>query len=124
MAAFQELRAWRACVTLTTEIYRATAAWLATETYGLTSQLRRAAISAGANIAEGSAKRSAAEFARYLDVANGSLSEVEHLLIVAREIGIAGGDECDLLEVHRSLAVRQTRRLFQAIYVRSKTNGR
>jgi four helix bundle protein len=69
-------------------IYRETEDWPKREWYGLASQIRRAALSAGANIAEGSAKRGSREFSRFLDIARGSLTEVSHLLIAARAVGL------------------------------------
>jgi len=115
MGTFRRFRAWRACYDLTVSIYRSTHDWPATERFALTSQLRRAALSAGTNIAEGSAKRGAAEFGRYLDIAIGSLAEVEHLLLMARELGLTTQGEWRLLEDRRELAARQTHRLSQRI---------
>ena len=77
---YERFRAWRACDELTVAVYRATASFPRHELYGLTSQARRAAFSAAANIAEGSAKRGAREFRRYLDIAIGSLSELSYAL--------------------------------------------
>ncbi len=115
MGTFQRFRAWEACFALTIECYRATAGWPRSEMYGLTAQLRRAAVSAGANLAEGSAKRGRAEFGRYLDIAVGSLAEVEHLLLVARELGFVLGVEWNQLEARRATAARLTHRLYQAV---------
>src|SRR5882724_7727116 len=66
-------------------VYDATDAFPKNELYGLTSQTRRAAFSIVANIAEGSAKRGGREFARYLDIALGSLTELEVALRLARD---------------------------------------
>ena len=115
MGVFQRFRAWQACVDLTREVYRVPATWPRSERYELTAQLRRAAISAGANLAEGSAKRGAAEFARYLDIANGSLAETEHLLLLARTLAIATVEEWEVLEARRSAAACLTQRLYQAV---------
>ena len=115
MGAFQQLRAWQACVDLTLEVYRVSAQWPVSERYGITAQLRRAAVSAGANIAEGSAKRGQAEFGRYLDITNGSLAEVEHLLVLARTLQIATAEQSEQLEILRTRAGRLTHRLYQAV---------
>ena len=64
LAAFERLTAWQACYRLALEIYCKTAPWPKHELYGLTSQVRRAAYSAAANIAEGAAKRGPREFRR------------------------------------------------------------
>jgi four helix bundle protein len=84
MLSYERLKAWRECHALTVTVYRLSERF---ETYGLTAQLRRAAFSAAANIAEGSAKRGPAEFRRYLDIAIGSLAEVSYALRVAHELG-------------------------------------
>ena len=84
---FHRFKAWVACHELLLGVYRASQSWPRTEVYGLTAQARRAAFSAAANIAEGSAKRGAGEFRRFLDISLGSLSELSYTLLVARELG-------------------------------------
>ena len=69
------------------EVYRTTANFPEHEKYGLRSQLRRAAVSVTANIAEGTAKKGKRDFKRYLDIALGSLSEAASLLILAERLG-------------------------------------
>ncbi|MGH8772136.1 MAG: four helix bundle protein, partial [Burkholderiales bacterium] len=66
------------------------------ELYGLTGQLRRAAVSVACNIAEGAARNSDKEFVQFLGIGRGSLSEVETLLIIARELGYVA-DQHDVL---------------------------
>jgi four helix bundle protein len=68
------------------------------ELYGLTSQMRRAAFSVPANIAEGSAKRGPAEFRRYLDIALGSFAEVSYAMVFARDVDLLGQPDFDRLE--------------------------
>ena len=72
MLPFERLEAWKACHQLVLSVYRASDAFPKHELYGLTSQARRAAFSAAANLVEGSAKRGPAEFRRYADIAIGS----------------------------------------------------
>ncbi|MGH8622565.1 MAG: four helix bundle protein, partial [Burkholderiales bacterium] len=79
MAHYEKLLAWKECHALALMVYRATEKFPRHERYGLTAQARRAAFSAAANIAEGSAKRGAAEFRRFLDIALGSISELEYI---------------------------------------------
>ena len=98
MRPFERFVAWQRGIHLSKVLYRATRSWPLEERYGLTSQIRRAAISVVANIAEGSAKRGSREFRRYLDISLGSLEEVACLLIVARELEILDHDDWELLE--------------------------
>jgi four helix bundle protein len=88
MSSYERLDAWKRCHELVLEVYEITRGWPTTERYGLTSQARRAAVSAAANIAEGSAKRGSRELARYLDISLGSLSEVGYLIRLATDLGM------------------------------------
>jgi four helix bundle protein len=85
MVPYERLKAWQACHQLTLAVYAATDRWPRQELFGLTSQARRAAHSAAANIAEGSAKRGSREFRRYLNISLGSLSELSYTLLLARD---------------------------------------
>src|SRR6476660_261400 len=85
-ARHQRLKSWVACHELVLAVYRATSTWPKLEQYGLVSQIRRAAYSAAANIAEGSAKRGNREFGRFLDIALGSLAELTYILLLARDL--------------------------------------
>ncbi len=115
MFAFERLNAWQRCHQLTLAVYAATQNWPRNEQYGLVSQIRRAAISAEVNIAEGAAKRGPREFRRYLDISLGSLSELTCLLRIASDIGYLKGSEGESLEEARLNANRLTWRLYQAI---------
>ncbi len=87
MAPYERFAAWRECHALALKVYRATRGFPKDELYGLTSQARRAAFSAAANIVEGSAKRGSMEFRRFLDVSLGSLTELGYTLRVSKELG-------------------------------------
>ena len=115
MRAYERLDAWGRCHELTLAVYRATETFPKNELYGLTSQIRRAAVSAATNIAEGSAKRGPAEFARFLDIAVGSLNEVSYLLRLAHDLALLSPDAHSRLEAIRDEAGILTWRLFQAI---------
>ena len=78
-------------------VYRSTQSFPKTETYGLTAQLRRAAVSVPSNIAEGQARRSTGEFRQFLGNARGSLVEVETQVLIARELGYLVENESDKL---------------------------
>ena len=90
MHRYERLIAWQKCHELTIAVYHATSAWPSSERYGLTAQARKAASSAAANIAEGSAKRGVREFRRFLDIALGSLAELSYWLRLARDLGYDG----------------------------------
>ncbi|MEJ2186919.1 MAG: four helix bundle protein [Gemmatimonadota bacterium] len=72
---------------LTREVYQETRAFPEDERFALTAQIRRAAYSIGANIAEGCGRRTDRDFARFLDMALGSASELEYLCLLARDLG-------------------------------------
>src|SRR6266576_2829032 len=76
MMPYQRLNAWRSCHQLALATYRITQSFPKSELYGITSQMRRAAFSAPANIAEGSAKRGPREFRRFLDIALGARADL------------------------------------------------
>jgi four helix bundle protein len=96
-------------------IYRETGRWPAAEQYGLTSQARRSAYSAAANIAEGAAKRGTREFRRFLDISLGSLSELSYILLLARELGYLKPEEWGEVEALRDHAGRLTWGLYRAM---------
>ncbi len=77
------LEAWKSSIQLVDLIYSATKSFPKEELYGLSSQMRRAAISVSSNIAEGAARNSQAEFANFLNIAKGSLSELETQIIIS-----------------------------------------
>src|SRR5256884_5748585 len=86
MPPYERLRAWQECHKLVLETYRATKTFPRDELYGLTSQTRRAAFSAAANIVEGSAKHGAREYRRVLDIAIRSVAGLRYALPVAGEL--------------------------------------
>src|SRR5882762_9980197 len=98
MMPYQRLTAWRSCHQLALTTYRTTQSFPKCELYGLTSQMRRAAFSAPANIAEGSAKRGPKEFRRFLDMALGSLAELAYILIFVRDRGLVSREDWQALE--------------------------
>ena len=102
MKTHEDLEVWQQAINLSVSIYKITAAFPADERFGLTSQMRRAAVSIASNIAEGAARHSRREFAQFLSVAAGSASELSTQLIIAAEIGM--GDKERLLHVRQSVA--------------------
>jgi len=82
----KDLDAWSKAIELVEAVYSVTKAFPRREIYGLTSQLRRAAVSVPSNIAEGAARSSTKEFIQFLHVALGSVSEVETQVIIAQRL--------------------------------------
>ena len=82
-----DLLAWQQGIALVKAVYSCTARFPREEAFGLTSQMRRAAVSVPANLAEGAARNSTREFAHFLGIARGSLSELETYVVIARELG-------------------------------------
>jgi four helix bundle protein len=97
--AYTELRAWKLGVDLVLEVYRATQNFPKAELYGLTNQIRRAAVSVPSNIAEGKGRFSDREFALFLRHARGSLLEVETQLLIAGRLGYLTTAETDSFAV-------------------------
>ncbi len=87
MRPHQKLEVWIKSLELVTEIYRRSEGFPREERYGLTSQIRRAAVSIPANIAEGAGRQSKKDFARFLSNAQGSASELETELTIAQRLG-------------------------------------
>ena len=96
-------------------IYKLTKKFPPDERFGLTSQTRRAALSAPTNIAEGASKRGRREFARYLNIAIGSLGELSYLLEFAKEIGLLSSDDWEYLHEMRERASIVTWRLYKKL---------
>ncbi len=84
---FRELLVWQRSHELALSIYRITEGFPRHEIFGLTSQMRRSAVSIPANIAEGCGRGSQAELARYTEIARGSASELEYPVYFARDLG-------------------------------------
>jgi len=80
------LNVWHKAHAVTLEVYQATRGFPKEELYGLTSQMRRAAASVCANVAEGCGRRGGIEFARFLDIALGSASELEYHLLLSVDL--------------------------------------
>jgi four helix bundle protein len=109
MEDFKDLRVWVKAHELTLNVYEKTRVFPKEELYGLTSQMRRAAASVGANIAEGCGRRSDGEMRRFLQIARGSANELEYHFLLAKDLHLLQAAEfADLearvLEIQRMLA--------------------
>ena len=109
MKGFRDLKVWEKAHQLTLHVYKTTASFSKEEMYGLTSQIRRAAASMPANIAEGCGRSGDAELGRFLQIAMGSASELEYHLLLARDLLLVveedyGQLNLEVTEVKRMLA--------------------
>jgi four helix bundle protein len=95
------LDAWKVSRQLVVAIYRLTQHFPKQEMFGLTSQMRRAAVSIPSNIAEGAARSGQREFMQYLNIARGSLSELETQLLIAADLGYIQQDDPSFAMVNR-----------------------
>jgi four helix bundle protein len=84
---YRELIVWQKAMNLVESVYRATNGFPHAEIYGLTSQIRRAAVSVASNIAEGQGRNTTKDFLHFLSLARGSLCEVETQVSIARRLG-------------------------------------
>jgi four helix bundle protein len=104
---FKELLVWQKAMVMVTRVYELTRSFPREEMYGLTSQIRRAAVSVPSNIAEGQARPTTGEFKHFLGIARGSLAELDTQLLIAQNLGYfqQTGDLFDkLAEVGRMLS--------------------
>jgi four helix bundle protein len=86
--SYRDLRVWQDSMTLAAECYRMTRSFPKEETFGLTAQIRRAAASIPANIAEGHGRENTQSFIQYLRIAQGSLKELETHWLLAERVGL------------------------------------
>jgi four helix bundle protein len=111
--SFKDLIVWQKSHALALKVYRVSARYPKTELYGLVSQMRRAAVSVPANIAEGFKRASRPDKARVLNIAQGSLEELRYFLLLAKDLGyeedLGVAEELDevarLLDSYRSKIV-------------------
>jgi four helix bundle protein len=104
--SFRDLVAWQRAMDLSEEVYFATKTWPADELFGLTAQIKRAAVSVMANIAEGQGRSGPRELLHHLSIADGSLSEVEAHLLFAHRLRFVDDGTLDRL----SQQIEETRR--------------
>lgn len=110
MNSYKELIVWQKSFELTKEIYHITILFPKSEIYGLSMQLRRAAVSVVSNIAEGFSRKSVKENAQFISIAFGSTSEIETQLLLGKELGFISSQDFEkanslLIEVRKMLNV-------------------
>jgi four helix bundle protein len=107
---FRQLKAWQKSHQLALALYQITASFPRAETFGLTAQIRRAALSIPSNLAEGCGRNGDAELARFCSIASGSASELEYHLLLARDLKLIPINDYEQLaqqftEIKRMLTV-------------------
>jgi four helix bundle protein len=91
--SYQDLIVWQKAIALVLESYRLTKAFPDDERFGLTTQIRRAAVSIASNIAEGHGRHHRGDFCRFLSMARGSVKEVESDFVIAQGLGFLAADD-------------------------------
>ncbi len=109
MRDYTKIEAWKSADDLTVAVYWATRSFPREETYGITGQLRRAAYSVAANIAEGSARNSKKDYLHFLYIARGSLSETQYFVHLSHRLGYVSDEESERLS-------NQTKRTFACLH--------
>jgi len=113
--SFKKLNVWQKAYLFVLAIYKQTQNFPSFELYGLTSQIRRGAVSILANIAEGSERQYKKEFLQFISVARGPWAEVETYLMLARDLGYIRGEEFVKLEEQRKEIGRLLRGLYKSL---------
>jgi four helix bundle protein len=119
MRDFRSLKVWQKAHEVTLSTYRSTASFPPQESYGLISQVRRAASSIAANIAEGCGCDGSREFARFLEIALRSASETEYDLLLARDLGYLELKNYEILED----AVTEVKRMLTGLIQKLNAEG-
>lgn len=117
--SFRDLKVWQNATDFTVQIYKVTTAFPKEEIFGLTSQMRRAAVSIGSNIAEGFGRKSYREKDNFYSIAYGSLLEVESQVIIAYRIGYFSNEVYDYLDKE----IAALRKMLNGLMKVNKTKG-
>jgi four helix bundle protein len=117
MQNFRDFKVWAKAHALALSIYESTEVFPAAERFGLTSQMRRAAASVPTNIAEGCVRSSKADFGRFLYMAIGSASELEYLVLLARDLRMLSAAKHDGLTAN----VQEVKRMLAGLIARTRT---
>jgi len=119
---FRDLQVWQSGMALAERVYRVSQNWPKSETFGLTGQIRRAAISVPSNLAEGHARDSTKDFLRFVSIAFGSIAEIETQAILAGKLGYLGDPELKDLLSHSGETGRMLRGLQQKLKTIANTS--
>jgi four helix bundle protein len=115
MNSYQELIVWQKSIDLVAEIYKLTESFPNNEMYGLTSQMRRAAVSIPANIAEGFCRKHKQEYAQFVRIAFGSGGELETHLVIAKRLGFVDVEKYEKIEPLLLEVMKMLNKLIQSL---------
>jgi four helix bundle protein len=115
VVSFRELRVWQLGMEVAEKVYRVTAEFPKSETYGLSSQMRRSAVSIPSNIAEGQGRDSTKEFLHFLAIAFGSICELETQLLLANRFNYISNDDLQPVITILNATGKTTRSLQKAL---------
>jgi four helix bundle protein len=118
----EDLDVWKKAIDLADSVYEYCRSFPADERYGLISQLQRPAVSVAANIAEGAARESTKDFLRHLSIAQGSLAEVQTLLVIARRRNFGVESENSRIADHGKSIARMLVALRNALHRKLESN--
>jgi len=117
--SYRDLRIWQDAIALAETCYSVTRAFPREEMFGMTSQIRRAASSIAANIAEGHGRETTAAFVHFLRIAQGSLKELETHLYLSERVGLVLGSDCSPVLQACGVLGRRLRALIRTLQHRS-----
>ena len=120
MRDFRKIQVWERAHQFTLQVYKITSTFPKAELYGLTSQMRRAAVSIPSNIAEGCGRDTQAELARFVHISSGSASELEYQLILAHDLGYIGDENYSQLNSEINDIKRMLNGFEKAVQLNSK----
>jgi four helix bundle protein len=121
--SYRDLIAWQKAKELAVEVYLATKNFPTNEMYGLTSQMRRAAVSVPSNIAEGQGRATSGEFVQFLGHARGSLLELETQVAISRELGLLSQESHSSLMRRSQEVLKIINGLSESLTQRSKVRS-
>lgn len=108
MHRFKDLEIWKKSREFCSLVYEMTSNFPSEEKFGLTNQLRRAAVSVPSNIAEGCSRKSNKDFSRFLEIALGSMYEVETQLLISHDLGFIADEDLEILHLRLDSIVKMT----------------
>lgn len=118
MKGYEDLRVWHEAIALSKLVYAKTASFPKSEAFGLTSQIRRSAVSVASNIAEGAARNSSKEFSHFIGIALGSLAELHTQLIIANGLYIDTNTSQELIN-----SIQQLRKMLSGLKSKLKAGN-